>query len=92
VPPQKTEAQDQVRPKLEGVISWAPPQENWNPWTACNIDDGPLALVRILPVQLHHYIVFIEFLPTTGEQRQQRALPCSSAVLLIKEMQSIAMA
>ncbi|XP_068238169.1 ATP-dependent RNA helicase A protein [Palaemon carinicauda] len=26
-----------------GVVSWSPPQPNWNPWTACNIDVGPLA-------------------------------------------------
>ncbi|XP_031346479.1 dosage compensation regulator isoform X1 [Photinus pyralis] len=26
-----------------GVIPWSPPQPNWNPWTACNIDEGPLA-------------------------------------------------
>lgn len=26
-----------------GVVSWSPPQPNWNPWTGCNIDEGPLA-------------------------------------------------
>ncbi|XP_050389474.1 ATP-dependent RNA helicase A isoform X3 [Patella vulgata] len=26
-----------------GVVSWSPPQPNWNPWTNCNIDEGPLA-------------------------------------------------
>lgn len=26
-----------------GVVSWCPPQPNWNPWTNCNIDEGPLA-------------------------------------------------
>ncbi|XP_022910622.2 dosage compensation regulator mle isoform X1 [Onthophagus taurus] len=25
------------------VVSWSPPQPNWNPWTNCNIDEGPLA-------------------------------------------------
>jgi hypothetical protein len=29
-----------------GVISWSPPQPNWNPWMSCNIDEGPLATVR----------------------------------------------
>ncbi|XP_064116471.1 ATP-dependent RNA helicase A-like, partial [Macrobrachium nipponense] len=28
---------------FSGVVSWSPPQQNWNPWTACNIDVGPLA-------------------------------------------------
>lgn len=23
------------------LVSWCPPIENWNPWTACNIDEGP---------------------------------------------------
>lgn len=26
-----------------GVVSWSPPQPNWNPWSSCNIDEGPLA-------------------------------------------------
>lgn len=33
------------KPQSAGVLSWSPPQPNWNPWTACNIDDGPLAHV-----------------------------------------------
>lgn len=24
------------------VIGWCPPMPNWNPWTGCNIDDGPM--------------------------------------------------
>lgn len=30
-------------PQMSSVISWSPPQQNWNPWTACNIDEGYLA-------------------------------------------------
>ncbi|XP_072762492.1 dosage compensation regulator mle isoform X1 [Anoplolepis gracilipes] len=30
-------------PQPAGVVSWSPPQPNWNPWTGCNIDEGPLA-------------------------------------------------
>ena len=30
-------------PQPAGVVSWSPPQQNWNPWTGCNIDEGPLA-------------------------------------------------
>ena len=26
-----------------GVVSWSPPQPNWNPWISANIDEGPLA-------------------------------------------------
>ncbi|XP_078490643.1 ATP-dependent RNA helicase A isoform X1 [Ciona intestinalis] len=39
--PQVTPASD-VR-CVAGVIPWSPPQVNWNPWTSCNIDEGPLA-------------------------------------------------
>jgi ATP-dependent RNA helicase A len=28
-----------------GVVPWSPPQENWNTWVNCNIDEGPLASV-----------------------------------------------
>uniref|UniRef100_A0A1B6BXD9 RNA helicase n=1 Tax=Clastoptera arizonana TaxID=38151 RepID=A0A1B6BXD9_9HEMI len=31
------------KPQMAGVVSWSPPQPNWNPWTGCNIDEGPLA-------------------------------------------------
>ncbi|KAH9284837.1 ATP-dependent RNA helicase A [Echinococcus granulosus] len=29
------------------LISWCPPIENWNPWTAYNIDEGPEALMSL---------------------------------------------
>ncbi|XP_055708405.1 dosage compensation regulator isoform X2 [Phlebotomus papatasi] len=29
------------------VISWSPPQPNWNPWLACNIDEGYLATASL---------------------------------------------
>ena len=32
----------------QGVVTWAPPITNWNPWSACNIDEGPLSNVIIL--------------------------------------------
>ncbi|THD25597.1 Maleless [Fasciola hepatica] len=25
------------------LVAWCPPQPNWNPWTGCNIDEGPYA-------------------------------------------------
>lgn len=30
-------------PFSNGTVQWAPPQRNWNPWKAMNIDEGPLA-------------------------------------------------
>ncbi|KAK3930801.1 Dosage compensation regulator [Frankliniella fusca] len=30
-------------PSGVGVVSWSPPVPNWNPWTGCNIDEGPLS-------------------------------------------------
>ncbi|KAF5278987.1 hypothetical protein FQA39_LY05665 [Lamprigera yunnana] len=35
------------KPTLGGVIPWAPPQPNWNPWNGCNIDEGPLATTSL---------------------------------------------
>ncbi|XP_054273843.1 ATP-dependent RNA helicase A-like isoform X1 [Macrosteles quadrilineatus] len=35
------------KPQPAGVVSWSPPQPNWNPWTGCNIDEGPLATVSM---------------------------------------------
>ncbi|CAH1795075.1 unnamed protein product [Owenia fusiformis] len=29
------------------VVPWSPPQPNWNPWTACNIDEGPMAFASM---------------------------------------------
>ncbi|KAG7157775.1 ATP-dependent RNA helicase A protein-like [Homarus americanus] len=30
-----------------GVVSWSPPQPNWNAWTSCNLDEGPLATLSL---------------------------------------------
>ena len=30
-----------------GIVTWSPPQQNWNPWVGCNIDEGPMAHVRL---------------------------------------------
>lgn len=32
-----------VKAQPAGVVPWSPPQPNWNAWTSCNIDEGPLA-------------------------------------------------
>ncbi|CAH0547260.1 unnamed protein product [Brassicogethes aeneus] len=34
-------------PSAAGVVTWSPPQPNWNPWTGCNIDEGPLANISL---------------------------------------------
>ncbi|XP_063239995.1 ATP-dependent RNA helicase A isoform X2 [Bacillus rossius redtenbacheri] len=36
-----------TKPQAAGVVSWSPPQPNWNPWLGCNIDEGPLAHVSM---------------------------------------------
>ncbi|XP_050427766.1 dosage compensation regulator [Adelges cooleyi] len=33
--------------RASGVIPWSPPQPNWNPWLAINIDEGPLATATL---------------------------------------------
>ncbi|CAJ0955513.1 unnamed protein product, partial [Mesorhabditis belari] len=33
-----------------GSISWAPAQQNWNPWRACNIDTPPLAFQSLADI------------------------------------------
>lgn len=41
------EVDNQARSFAGGVVSWSPPQPNWNPWTSCNIDEGPLAAMTL---------------------------------------------
>lgn len=45
--PEKHVPDDCNSKPMFGIISWAPPQPNWNPWISCNIDDGPLALCSL---------------------------------------------
>ncbi|CAN8020629.1 unnamed protein product [Ixodes persulcatus] len=35
------------QPVPGGVVPWSPPQPNWNPWTSCNIDEGPMATLTL---------------------------------------------
>ena len=37
----------QTRPGKPGVVSWSPPQQNWNAWLGANIDEGPLATASL---------------------------------------------
>ena len=41
------------KPQVAGVVSWSPPQPNWNAWAACNIDEGLLATVRTERISLN---------------------------------------
>lgn len=43
------------KPIAGGVVSWSPPQPNWNPWTGCNIDEGPLATATLEDLSEHLY-------------------------------------
>ncbi|XP_028172937.1 dosage compensation regulator-like, partial [Ostrinia furnacalis] len=43
----RVRAMREARPTPGGVVSWSPPQANWNPWTSCNIDEGPLAKMSL---------------------------------------------
>nr|CAB3247813.1 ATP-dependent RNA helicase A [Phallusia mammillata] len=43
VPPKPSQQTTSEQKTEAGVIPWSPPQVNWNPWTSCNIDEGPLA-------------------------------------------------
>ncbi|XP_064458368.1 ATP-dependent RNA helicase A protein-like isoform X2 [Ornithodoros turicata] len=35
------------QPVPGGVVPWSPPQQNWNPWISCNIDEGPMATLTL---------------------------------------------
>ncbi|KAK8766981.1 hypothetical protein V5799_006235 [Amblyomma americanum] len=46
--PRHLEAEQVVsQPVPGGVVPWSPPQQNWNPWTSCNIDEGPMATMTL---------------------------------------------
>ena len=34
-------------PQQAGIVSWSPPQQNWNPWLGANIDEGALATASL---------------------------------------------
>ncbi|XP_066147044.1 dosage compensation regulator mle isoform X1 [Euwallacea fornicatus] len=40
-------------PVQAGVVPWSPPQQNWNPWTGCNIDEGFLATATMDQISEH---------------------------------------
>lgn len=36
-----------AKPTEAGVVTWSPPQQNWNCWTGCNIDEGYLSTATL---------------------------------------------
>ncbi|GJQ87202.1 putative ATP-dependent helicase [Trypoxylus dichotomus] len=42
-----TDEEIESKVTIGGVVQWSPPQQNWNPWTGCNIDEGPLATATL---------------------------------------------
>jgi hypothetical protein len=38
------------KPQRGGVVAWSPPAPNWNPWTGCNIDEGPLSYTPLADI------------------------------------------
>ncbi|KAI4469545.1 atp-dependent rna helicase [Holotrichia oblita] len=46
-PSQIVQEASESKPVIAGVVQWSPPQQNWHPWTGCNIDEGPLATATL---------------------------------------------
>uniref|UniRef100_A0A8B9QDA1 RNA helicase n=1 Tax=Apteryx owenii TaxID=8824 RepID=A0A8B9QDA1_APTOW len=65
-----------------GVVPWSPPQSNWNPWTSCNIDEGPLANVTPEQISMDLKSDFVYRLEQDQELqrilREREALPVKS--------------
>ncbi|XP_033127174.1 ATP-dependent RNA helicase A-like isoform X2 [Anneissia japonica] len=45
--PNHTDFENPEGPRGCWGVSWSPPQANWNPWSNCNIDEGPLAYMTL---------------------------------------------
>jgi len=55
-----------------GIVSWSPPLPNWNPWTSCNIDEGPLSVVMTMHFKMT-VVVDILFCQLTYAKNVQEA-------------------
>ena len=44
---QNISVKNEEESQKSGFVSWSPPLPNWNPWTACNIDEGHMATVSL---------------------------------------------
>ncbi|XP_055580725.1 ATP-dependent RNA helicase A isoform X4 [Falco cherrug] len=62
-----------------GVVPWSPPHSNWNPWTSCNIDEGPLANLSPEQISMDLKTDFLYRLEQDQElqriQKEREALP-----------------
>ncbi|XP_068272943.1 ATP-dependent RNA helicase A [Nyctibius grandis] len=62
-----------------GVVPWSPPHSNWNPWTGCNIDEGPLANLTPEQISMDLHSDFMYRLEQDPElqriQQEREALP-----------------
>uniref|UniRef100_A0A8C5U057 RNA helicase n=1 Tax=Malurus cyaneus samueli TaxID=2593467 RepID=A0A8C5U057_9PASS len=61
-----------------GVVPWSPPHSNWNPWTGCNIDEGPLANLTPEQISMHLKSDFVYRLEQDRELqrvKEREALP-----------------
>lgn len=82
------------------TIAWAPPQPNWNPWSACNIDEGYLARASLEQLsdelltsardklqsdqQLQERIKFRDTLPVATMKRNIMELVNENSVVIIR--------
>ncbi|XP_070532711.1 ATP-dependent RNA helicase A-like isoform X2 [Ptychodera flava] len=71
-----------------GVVPWSPPQQNWNPWTSCNIDEGPLAYAPLeeisqdLKRSMDHHIEMDEDLRKMLDERAALPVKTSEQIIL----------
>uniref|UniRef100_A0AAR5P7Z1 RNA helicase n=1 Tax=Dendroctonus ponderosae TaxID=77166 RepID=A0AAR5P7Z1_DENPD len=56
-----------------GVVIWSPPQQNWNPWTGCNIDEGFLATASMDQIS-EHMLEEAKLKQTSDTKLQQNAI------------------
>lgn len=82
------------------MIPWSPPQPNWNPWIACNIDEGYLATASLETLSdellsasrdknqndndLKERIKFRETLPVAAKKREIMELINDNPVVIIR--------
>ncbi|CAG7838037.1 unnamed protein product [Allacma fusca] len=52
-----------------GIVSWSPPVPNWNPWTACNIDEGHMAITPLEQLSEEFLESFKEVQQVSGNYR-----------------------
>nr|CAH8828658.1 unnamed protein product [Trichobilharzia regenti] len=69
-------------------VAWCPPQPNWNPWTACNIDEGPEAnqplfniSASLAEARLHRLDSDHELRSLIDERSQLPVSPYKSSIL-----------